>query len=160
MAKLRLPASCLVLFFALAPLLLASPSAAEEGRLPTAELTIESAGGPHRFTVEVAETPQEEARGLMFRKSLAADSGMLFDFKRPQEVAFWMKNTLIPLDMLFVDAEGRIAGIHANAVPLSLATIESPGPVRAVIELAGGTAARLGIKPGDRVLYPIFGTGG
>ncbi len=149
----------LPLFFllAFAPFFVARGSAQEAQRLPTAPLTILCARGPHRFTTEIAATPQERALGLMFRRSLAPDSGMLFDFKRPQEVAFWMKNTLVPLDMLFVDAEGRIVGIHADAVPLSLATIPSPGPVRAVIELLGGTAARLGIRPGDRVLFPIFG---
>jgi uncharacterized membrane protein (UPF0127 family) len=147
----------LLLFFALAAPLSARCSAADPWRLPKASLVIVTAGGPHRFTVEIADTPQTRAQGLMFRKSLPADAGMLFDFERPQRVAFWMKNTLIPLDMLFVDARGRILGVHADAAPLSLASIESPAPVRAVIEIAGGTAARLGIKPGARVLYPIFG---
>jgi uncharacterized protein len=147
-----------VLIFALAAPSCSGWSAAEPQHLRTAQLVIASAGGGrHRFTVEIADTPQTRARGLMFRKSLPPATGMLFDFKRPQEVAFWMKNTLIPLDMLFVSARGRILAVHRNAVPLSLATIASPVPVRAVIELAGGTAARLGIAPGDRVLSRIFG---
>lgn len=150
----------LIFLLVLAPPFLAAPSAAAAKGLARAELTIESAGGPHPFRVEIARTPQERAQGLMFRKSLAPDRGMLFEFERPQVVAFWMKNTLIPLDMLFVDAAGRIIGIHRDAVPLSLAAILSPGPVRGVIEVAGGTAARLGIRPGDRVLFPFFAPGG
>jgi uncharacterized membrane protein (UPF0127 family) len=122
----------------------------------TAELTIVTASGPHRFTVELAETPEQMAQGLMFRQSLAADAGMLFDYKTPTPATMWMRNTLIPLDMLFVDGHGRIVGIHERAVPQSDALIAAPMPVRAVIELAGGSAQRLGIKPGDRVLYPIF----
>ncbi len=95
----------------------------------------------------------------MFRQSLAADAGMLFDFKTPSMATMWMKNTLIPLDMLFVDEAGHIVNIAERTVPGSLATIAAAAPVRAVIELNGGTAARLGIRPGDRVVYPIFGGG-
>src|SRR5438477_4670139 len=124
---------------------------------PNAELTIVSAGGPHKFTVELATTPAQMEQGLMFRQSLAADAGMLFDYKAPALAAMWMKNTLIPLDMLFVDERGRIINIHERAVPGSLDPIAAAAPARAVIELNGGTAARLGIKPGDRVIFPIFG---
>ncbi len=124
-----------------------------------ASLTIVGAAGRHRFNVELAETPAQMEQGLMFRKELAPDSGMLFDFKQPTVATMWMHNTLIPLDMLFVDANGRIVNIHERAVPQSDAIIAAAAPVRAVIELNGGTAARLGIKPGDRVLYPIFGGG-
>ena len=125
-------------------------------QFPTASLTIVSASGPHRFTVEVATTPAQMEQGLMFRAQLAPDAGMLFVLGRPQVAMMWMKNTLIPLDMLFVDAAGRIVNIHQRAVPQSLATIAAAAPVRAVIELNGGTAARLDIRPGDRVVYPIF----
>jgi hypothetical protein len=93
----------------------------------------------------------------MFRRSMAPDAGMLFDYTTPSMAMMWMKNTLIPLDMLFVDAAGRIVNIHERAVPGSLDPIAAAGPARAVIELNGGTAAHLGIKPGDRVIYPIFG---
>jgi hypothetical protein len=124
---------------------------------PKAELTIVTAKGPQKFTVEVATTPGQMEQGLMFRKSLAADSGMIFDYRAPSTAAMWMKNTLIPLDMLFVDQQGRIINIHERAVPGSLDPIAATGPARAVIELNGGTAARLGIKPGDRVIFPIFG---
>jgi uncharacterized protein len=125
----------------------------------TASLTIVSAGGSHRFTVELAETPAQMEQGLMFRTSLAPDAGMLFDFKRPTVATMWMKNTLIPLDMLFVDATGHIVNIVERTVPESDAIVSAAAPVRAVIELNGGTTARLGIAPGDRVLYPIFGPG-
>jgi uncharacterized protein len=125
----------------------------------TAQLTIVSADGSHRFTVELAETPAQMEQGLMFRPSLAPDAGMLFDFKQPTMATMWMHNTLIPLDMLFVDAKGTIVNIEQRAVPESDAIISAAAPVRAVIELNGGTAARLGIAAGDRVLYPIFGPG-
>jgi uncharacterized protein len=124
---------------------------------PKASLTIESASGKHKFAVEVATTPAQMEQGLMFRRSMAPDSGMIFDFKTPSMATMWMKNTLIPLDMLFVDAQGRIVNIHERAVPESLDTIGAAAPVRAVVELNGGTVARLGIRPGDRVLFPIFG---
>ncbi len=145
----------------LLPLLLlavyANPSLAQLARFATAELTIVSATGPHQFTVELATTPAQMEQGLMFRQSLAPDAGMLFDFQVPSMATMWMKNTLIPLDMLFVDAQGHIVNIQERAVPGSLATIAAAAPVRAVIELNGGTASRLGIRPGDRVVYPIFG---
>ena len=121
------------------------------------QLAIVGASGRHAFTVEVAETPEQMERGLMFRRELAPDAGMLFDFKTPTLATMWMHNTLIPLDMLFVDQQGLIVNIAQRAVPESDATIAAAAPVRAVIELNGGTADRLGIKPGDRVLYSIFG---
>ena len=127
-------------------------------QFPTSELTIISASGPHRFKVELAETPAQMTQGLMFRTSLAPDAGMLFDYRQPTPAAMWMRNTLIPLDMLFVDAHGRIVNIHERAVPQSDDVIAAAEPVRAVIELNGGTAARLGIEPGDRVVHPIFGS--
>ncbi|HEX3536626.1 MAG TPA: DUF192 domain-containing protein [Stellaceae bacterium] len=144
-----------------ATLLAATPAAAQLARFPTAPLTIVTASGPHRFTVEVATTPAQMEQGLMFRQSLAPDAGMIFDYGGVSMASMWMKNTLIPLDMLFVDAKGRVIGIHERAVPQSLDTIPSPGPARAVIELNGGTAARLGIRPGDKVVFPtIFGNAG
>jgi uncharacterized membrane protein (UPF0127 family) len=148
------------LFLLAAPLamgLIRTAPGAELQRFATAELTIVSASGRHRFKVELAETPEQMAQGLMFRRSLAEDAGMLFDYKSPTEATMWMRNTLIPLDMLFVDAQGRIVNINQRAVPQSLDVISAAAPVRAVIELNGGTAARLGIAPGDRVEYPIFG---
>src|SRR5271169_2159357 len=126
-------------------------------RFATSGLTIVTATGPHRFTVEVAETPGQMEQGLMFRRTMAPDAGMLFDYKTPTLATMWMRNTLIPLDMLFVDAQGYIVNIHERAVPQSDAVITAAAPVRAVVELNGGTAARLGIKPGDRVVFSIFG---
>jgi uncharacterized protein len=149
---------CLLLL----PLLLAvdaSASLAQLAQFPTASLSIVTAAGPHKFTVEVATTPEQMEQGLMFRQHLAVDAGMLFDFQVPSMATMWMKNTLIPLDMLFVGGDGRIINIHERAVPGSPATIGAAAPARAVIELNGGTAARLGIRPGDRVVFPIFGSG-
>src|SRR5438876_7624191 len=134
-----------------------SAASAQLATFPTAELTIVSASGPHKFTVELATTPAQMEQGLMFRKSMAPDAGMLFDYRAPSMAAMWMKNTLIPLDMLFVDQQGRIINIHERAVPGSLDPIAAAAPARAVIELNGRTAAHLGIKPGDRALFPIFG---
>ena len=121
-----------------------------------AHLVVETASGPVDFTVELALTPQEQARGLMFRNTLAERHGMLFDFGRPREVTMWMKNTLIPLDMLFIRADGTIHRIAEQTQPLSLDTIASNGDVKAVFEIAGGSASALGIKAGDTVRHPIF----
>ena len=144
----------------LVPLLTGPPGlsvGAELAQFPTSELTIVSSTGRHQFKVEIAETQAQMTQGLMFRRSLAPDAGMLFDYKAPTVATMWMRNTLIPLDMLFVDAQGRIINIHQRAVPQSLDLIAAAAPVRAVIELNGGTAARLSIEPGDRVVHPIFG---
>ena len=110
-----------------------------------------TAGRTHRFIVEVARTPQEQAQGLMHRQSLPPDRGMIFPYDPPRPVAFWMKNTLIPLDMIFIAPGGRIARIEANTVPLSLEPSASGEAVEAVLELAGGRSAELGIAAGDRV---------
>jgi uncharacterized membrane protein (UPF0127 family) len=123
---------------------------------PRSELELVTATGRFKFKVEVATTPQQMAQGLMFRRSLEPDAGMLFDYGTTQPVSFWMRNTLIPLDMIFILGTGRIAGVHERAVPLSEQAIPSPVPVRAVLEVNGGTAARLGVKPGDLVVHPIF----
>ena len=116
-------------------------------------LTIHAGGSTYKFEVELATTPAERAQGLMFRKAMAANAGMLFLYPSEQQVAFWMKNTLIPLDMLFLKADGSIAHIAHNAVPLDETPIDSGAPVKAVLEVKGGTAAALGIKEGDRVVY-------
>lgn len=125
--------------------------------LPRDDLVIETADGQsHHFHVELASTPEERARGLMFRRSLAADAGMIFDYGHETRIAMWMKNTYIPLDMLFIDSQGVIRHIRENAVPHDETPIPSTVPVRAVLELNGGTAARLGIGPNDRVTHKIF----
>jgi len=101
----------------------------------------------------VARTAEEQSRGLMHRQSLAPDRGMIFPYEPPQQVGFWMKNTLIPLDMIFIRKDGSIANIAENTVPLSLEMVPSAEPVVAVLEIAGGRSAELGIKPGDRVRW-------
>jgi uncharacterized protein len=113
----------------------------------------------HAFTVELATNDAERERGLMFRKELPQGQGMLFDFQRDQPVAFWMHNTYISLDMIFIRGDGRIARIAENAKPESDDLIPSGAPVRAVLEVIAGTARQLGIKAGDRVVGSIFGKG-
>ena len=129
---------------------------AEAGALPHTSVTIETARGPVRFTVEVATDKTSQERGLMFRKHLPANAGMLFDFHKPVTVNFWMKNTVLPLDIIFIRADGTISTIHARAVPHSEIDMPSAEPVRAVLEINGGLAEALGIEPGDRVRNPIF----
>lgn len=137
-------------------LLAIASGASADAPMRQAPLTIATADGRElEFSVEIAETDAQRARGLMYRSRLAADAGMLFDFKRDLPVAMWMKNTLIPLDMLFLTADGRIVGIVERAVPQSLETLVSPGPVRAVLELNGGTVERLGIAVNDQVHHPM-----
>ena len=122
------------------------------------EQTIEIASktGVHIFSVEIADNDAERAKGLMYRKELPEGRGMLFDFHRDQEVSFWMQNTYIPLDMIFIRGDGRILRIEKNTEPLSTRMIPSRGAVRAVLEVIGGTSRKLGIAPGDRVASPIF----
>lgn len=119
----------------------------------TIPLTIEMAGQAHRFRVEVARTEEEQEQGLMFRTSLPADGGMLFPFAKPKLASFWMKNTVIPLDMIFVRADGSIDRIAENTIPESLEPVVSGGEVAAVLEVAGGTAAKLGIDESARVTW-------
>ena len=127
--------------------------------VPAAEtqtLEIVTANGVHSFAVEFVANDADRAKGLMFRRELPEGRGMLFDFQREQDVAMWMQNTYIPLDMIFINADGRIRRIAENTEPLSTAIIPSGGPVRGVLEVIGGTARKFGIKPGDRVAHPIF----
>lgn len=143
-----------VVAFSLLILTSCSPSALSE------HLDIVTQDGTRRgFTIEVARKPSERERGLMYRQSLPADAGMLFDFESDQLVEMWMKNTFIPLDMLFISRDGTVVRIAADAVPQSLAIISSGGPVRAVLEIKGGEAARQGITPGAKVISPMFQSG-
>jgi hypothetical protein len=119
-------------------------------------LEIVTKDGVHVFTVEIAKTDEERQKGLMFRKELPEGRGMLFDFKPDQHVSMWMRNTYIPLDMLFINGDGTIRRIAENTEPLSEKTIPSGGPVRGVLEVIGGTAKKLGIKAGDKVAHPLF----
>jgi uncharacterized membrane protein (UPF0127 family) len=141
-----------ILFGALALLLqtgLASPATVEP-------LEIVTRSGVHVFDVELAVTPDERSKGLMFRRELPPGRGMLFDFEGEGPVAMWMRNTYVSLDMFFIRADGRIARIAENTKPLSEEIIPSGTPVKAVLELVAGTAKRLGIAPGDRVAHRIF----
>ncbi len=119
-------------------------------------LKIISKSGTHSFSVELATNELERAKGLMFRKELPDGYGMLFDFHTEQPTQFWMRNTYIPLDMIFIKGDGHILRVAENAKPQSDDLIPSGGPVRAVLEVIGGTARRLGIAPGDTVTGSIF----
>ncbi|MBB3947549.1 hypothetical protein GGQ73_003517 [Rhizobium skierniewicense] len=135
----------------------ALPAAAAE-TFPSEQLTIQTAEGKtHPFTVELATTDGQRQQGLMYRKTMAPTNGMLFDFGKDRDVTMWMRNTLIPLDMLFISKEGKIEHIHPNAVPHSEAIISSNGAVRYVLELNGGAAEKLDIKRGDTVLSKQIG---
>jgi hypothetical protein len=137
-----------------APALAACPQAPQS--LRTEPLAIATQRGQARFTVEIADTGETREIGLMCRTHLAGDRGMLFDFKTPQPVSFWMKNTLIPLDMVFIAADGRVVSVASNAIPKDETPINSAGIILGVLEIAGGRAAALGIEPGDRVRERIF----
>jgi uncharacterized membrane protein (UPF0127 family) len=121
-------------------------------------LEIVTKSGVHVFSVEIATTEQERATGLMYRKELAEGRGMLFDFSPEQQVSMWMKNTFIPLDMIFIRSDGRILRIAENTEPHSEKIISSGGLAKGVLEVIGGTARKYGIQPGDRVAHPLFGT--
>jgi uncharacterized membrane protein (UPF0127 family) len=129
-------------------LLLTFGALADDGHL-----IIATAQGDHAFNIEVVDTDAGRAQGLMFRTALAPDAGMLFDFKESRQVSFWMQNTLIPLDMLFIRHDGTIANIQVNAKPLDPTSIPSDGPVEFVLEIAGGRSVELGIKAGDTVIH-------
>jgi len=128
--------------------------------LETGTLSIETDEGAHEFSIEIADEPEEISFGLMERESLGEDAGMLFDFGNPREPAMYMKNTLIPLDMLFITSDGTIQMIARNTVPGSLRTISPGMPVKGVLEINGGRADALGIEPGDKVTHPIFQSNG
>ena len=121
-------------------------------------LEIVTKNGVQVFSVEMATTEEEKQTGLMYRKELADGKGMLFDFNPEQEVSMWMKNTYVSLDMIFIRADGRILRIAENTEPLSTKIISSGGPARAVLEVVAGTAQKYGIRPGDSVGHPLFGS--
>lgn len=130
-----------------------APSIHPESGLRVVPLTVTYAGKVHHLRVELARTSAEQARGLMFRTQMGADEGMLFPFDPPQQVSFWMKNTVIPLDIIFIGSDGLVSNISANAEPYSLNSRPSAGLASAVLELNGGRAAELGIVPGARVAW-------
>jgi uncharacterized protein len=128
-------------------------------QFPTSVLTIQTHKGAEWFTVWIADTPERSEQGLMFLQWLPTDQGMLFPQDAPRVMHMWMKNTLIPLDMVFIDAKGHIVAIREHATPRSEDIISSPAAVKAVLELAGGECATLGIRVGDQVRHKLFGTG-
>jgi uncharacterized membrane protein (UPF0127 family) len=145
----------MLIFLSASVLAVAQPVSFERSTLDV----VTAAGAHHTFTVEVAATPEQLAQGLMFRKALAPDAGMLFNFGRPQAVAMWMKNTLLPLDMLFINGGGQVVAIVQYTVPGSLEPLGPGQDVLAVLEVNAGTAKRLGLHAGDRVEHPLFVTG-
>jgi len=140
-----------------AALLLALAAMAANGDdFPRSTLEIRSAQGRQIFSIRIADTPERQELGLMYETRLPADEGMLFPQDEPRVVSMWMKNTYIPLDMLFIDSHGRIACLLANTAPQSLAILSCPKPVKAVLEIGGGESAGRGIRVGDRVLHEVF----
>jgi uncharacterized membrane protein (UPF0127 family) len=120
-------------------------------------LEIQTKSAPISFSVEVADTPEEQQLGLMNRPHMASAAGMLFAFDTPKSVQFWMKDTLIPLDMLFADETGRITRIHENAIPQDLSEIDGGAGVKFVLEINGGLARRMGVNTGDQFVHPLVG---
>ncbi len=143
---------------ATAPAAASTPTAGAVGQPPAGFEALEAVtpAGRTRFFVEIADTDAEREKGLMFRKEVPPDRGMLFDFKTPREVAFWMKNTLIPLDIIYIRTDGTVLSIARNTTPLSETPIPSGGPVVGVLELAGGRTGEIGLMPGDRIEHRIF----
>ena len=121
------------------------------------KVTVSGDWGQATFSVAIADDVQERARGLMFVEEMAMLEGMLFIYERPQTVSFWMKNTLIPLDMLFVSPQGEVLKVHENAVPGDLTAIPGGDGVQMVLEINGGLSSRLGIAAGDVMQHPSFG---
>jgi uncharacterized membrane protein (UPF0127 family) len=124
-----------------------------EAGLDQITLCVTSKGKTHSFSVEIAKTPAQQSRGMMFRTSMADDTGMLFPYSAPQFLSFWMKNTYIPLDIIFIRQDGSIENIAANTEPYSLESVTSTGPAIAVLEIRGGLSAELGIERGDKVMW-------
>ncbi len=155
MRRYLFPGLCVIaLVLALHTMTLASGVSAD---FPVEQVEVVTAEGDrHAFRAHLAATPEARRRGLMYVTRLEADEGMLFDFEAPRLVGMWMKNTPLSLDMLFIEADGRIARIAARTRPFSTESINSGVEVRAVLEINGGRAAELGIAAGDRVLHPIF----
>jgi uncharacterized protein len=122
-----------------------------------ASLVLKTASGPHRFSIELAATDQQRLLGLMYRRALPHDAGMLFLYDRPQMISMWMKNTFIPLDMIFIGPDARVHRIAKHAEPFSTDVISSDGEVQGILEVNAGTADAIGLKPGDEVIYPGLG---
>jgi len=146
------------LFVSLPVVLAARAAPAQDGEptYPRSSLVIATAGRDLKFEVELALDDEHRSHGLMFRKKLGPYEGMLFDFFQEMPVAFWMKNTLIPLDIIYIGTDGRIVAIAADARPMDRTPLYSKGPAIGVLEIGGGLAAKLGIRAGDQVRHPFF----
>ena len=149
--------AALVIVFSILAGIFAATSGSAEMRRET--LDIVTSKGTHTFSIEIADTPEEKAKGLMFRRTLPADAGMLFPYLPAQEATMWMRNTYISLDMVFIRADGVVHRIERGTEPFSERTVTSQGPVTAVLELIAGTAERIGLMAGDKVRHSLFGTG-
>lgn len=149
--------AALVLAMAVLLLPLGAALRAEEAACRDDQVMLRGDFGTARFSVEVARTVRERSKGLMFRESLPRSAGMLFVYANPTHVAFWMKNTLIPLDMIFIDEAGLVRKVHSNAVPGDLTPIASGPDTLAVLEINGGLAGAMGIGPGTEIRHPAFG---
>ena len=145
----QIPAMLMVMGVLLITAMLVSPSVSH-----AAEVTVQTDSGSHTFSVEIMRTSEERSKGLMFRKHLAPDAGMLFDFGNPRPVSMWMKNTYIPLDMLFISKDGVVHKIAENTTPHSTEIISSNSQVKFVLEINAGLSAKYGFEPGTRVLLP------
>jgi hypothetical protein len=131
--------------------LLLPPGAIAAGN---AALVLKTDSGPHSFTIELATTPGKRALGLMYRRALPADAGMLFLYDQPQPLTMWMRNTILPLDMIFIGANGKVHRVESHTEPFSTQLISSEGDVQGVLEVNAGTAEAIGLKAGDEVVYP------
>ena len=143
--------AALALVLVLAALLALAPGVRA---FEASSLVVETATGAHTFTIEIARTPQEQSLGLMHRRALPDDYGMLFPFAAPREASFWMKDTFVSLDMVFIAEGGIVHRIERGTEPLSERSVRSRGPVIAVLEFVAGTADRIGLAPGDRIVHP------
>jgi len=139
-------------------LILLLPPAGADGA-GNGTLVLKTDSGPHSFTVELATTNGERELGLMYRRTLPADAGMLFLYDKPQPIAMWMRNTIIPLDMIFIGADGKVYRIESHTEPFSTQVISSEGDVQGVLEVNAGTAEAIGLKAGDEVVYPGLSLG-
>ena len=156
MARLRIGGRCVMSLAATSALLVWLSAAPAVQAASIQPLEIATKSGVQVFSVEMATTEEEKTQGLMYRKELADGKGMLFDFSPEQQISMWMKNTYIPLDMIFIRADGRILRIAENTEPHSTKIISSGGLARGVLEVIAGTAQKYGIQPGDRVAHPLF----
>lgn len=146
-----------ILFFLFSIICLSGNSWAQTSEsFRPSSLEIRSGDRVHPFTIEIAETTRQRAQGLQYRKAMAPNHGMLFDFKKPVPVSMWMKNTLISLDILFISEQGIIVNIARNTEPFSLSYINAAGPVKGALELLAGTTKRLNIKAGDTIIHRMF----